>query len=391
MERSLGFIFDPNKCIVCNACVNACNEHYGNLNWRSLLVFQNEVKIGISIACNHCDNPLCMKVCPANAIHKDDMGIVYINGNECIGCGYCQWACPYEEPKFNHEGIMTKCDLCRQRILKKEGLPYCVESCPTGALSFGWIDKPKYDAPYLAPYDITKPKLEIKKPKEEEIKASPLKRRREERYIELLLFTILSELSLGILITRIPFYSLISLILLAIGLVPSIFHVNRRERAYRVIMNLKSSWLSREVFFGGLSFLSLLLELVTPSLYYLSVILISLSVFSSIMIYMLKTTPSWYNPNTPLSFIGTIFTVFPLGFYFTHSLLFLLIPLVFGVIEIGFARKEKILHIPYLILLIISIFIPLISILASLVGISSEIIARRNFFEKITYYGLPSP
>lgn len=212
-------------------------------------------------------------------------------------------------------------------------MPYCVESCPTGALSFGWIDKPKYDAPYLAPYDITKPKLEIKKPKEEEIKASPLKRRREERYIELLLFTILSELSLGILITRIPFYSLISLILLAIGLVPSIFHVNRRERAYRVIMNLKSSWLSREVFFGGLSFLSLLLELVTPSLYYLSVILISLSVFSSIMIYMLKTTPSWYNPNTPLSFIGTIFTVFPLGFYFTHSLLFLLIPLVLELLK----------------------------------------------------------
>jgi len=396
MERSLGFIFDPNKCIVCNACVNACNEHYGNLNWRSLLVFQNEVKVGVSIACNHCDNPLCMKVCPAEAIHKDDMGIVYINGNECIGCGYCQWACPYEEPKFNKEGIMTKCDLCRDRLLNKQGLPYCVESCPTGALSFGWIEKPVYDAPYLAPYEITKPKFEVKKAKEEEkaiATAYPLKTRKEKRYVELLLFTILSELSLGVLITRLPFYSIISFILLAIGLLPSIFHINMKNRAYRVALNLKSSWLSREVVFGGLALLSLLAEIVLSDnliLYYLSAVLLSISVLSSIMIYMLKTTPSWYNANTPISFIGTIFTVFPIGFFIYHNLLFLLIPIVFGLIEIAISYKNKILHIPYIILLIISIFVPFISIVSSAIGIISEIINRREFFEKIKYFGLPN-
>ncbi|BFH72314.1 dimethyl sulfoxide reductase anchor subunit [Sulfurisphaera javensis] len=394
MERSLGFLFDPNKCIICNACVNSCNEHYGNLNWRSLLVFENGVRIGVSIACNHCDNPLCMKVCPANAIHKDDMGIVYIDPNECIGCGYCQWACPYEEPKFNKEGVMTKCDLCRNRLLNREGLPYCVESCPTGALSFGWLDKPKYEAPYLAPYEITKPKYEIKSPKEGEIKASPLKIRKENKYIELLLFTILSELSLGLLLTRIPFYSLLSFLLLAIGLIPSIFHVNKRNRAFRVIMNLKSSWLSREVLFGGLALLSLFIEDLLPMftlVYYISVVLLSLSVISSIMIYMLKTTPSWYNANTPLSFIGTITTIFPLGFYFNHNIMFIIIPLILAFIELVMLRTQKILHIPYLLLLLISIFIPLTSILASVTGISSEIIARRNFFEKIKYYGLPTP
>lgn len=71
MERKLGFIFDHNKCIICNACVDACNKAYGNLNWRSLIVMQyGENKTALSIACNHCDNPTCMEVCPANAIEK---------------------------------------------------------------------------------------------------------------------------------------------------------------------------------------------------------------------------------------------------------------------------------------------------------------------------------
>lgn len=399
MERSLGFLFDPNKCIVCNACVTACNEHYGNLNWRTLLTFQNGNKVGVSIACNHCDEPLCMKVCPAEAIHKDDMGIVYIDGKECIGCGYCQWACPYEEPKFNDQGVMTKCDLCRERLLTKKGLPYCVEACPTGALSFGWLDKPNYDAPYLAPYAITKPKLEIKKIKEEEEKltssVSPLKTRREKRYLELLLFTILSELSLGLLITQIPYYQILSFMILGLGLIPSIFHVNKKERAYKVIKNLNSSWLSREVLFGGLSLLSLLLDLAlnNPVAYYVSVIFLSVSVLSSIMIYMLKTTPSWYNVNTPISFIGAIFAVFPLGYLFYHIILYLALPLVYGTVELLTSyhyHKVKYLHIPYIILLIISIQVPFISIISTALGVTSEIIDRRNFFEKITYYGLPT-
>ncbi|AWR96181.1 4Fe-4S dicluster domain-containing protein [Acidianus sulfidivorans JP7] len=400
MEReSLGFIFDPNKCIICNACVNACNQAYGGLNWRELPIFQIDgTKVAISIACNHCDNPECMNVCPANAIHKDDMGIVYINKDECIGCGYCTWACPYEEPKFNSEGIMTKCHFCRERILNKQGLPLCVEACPTGALAFGWIKKPEYNGDnFLAPYDITRPKIEIKKTKEGEIKANPLKVREEKRHSELLLFTILSEISLGYLAVKAPYYQIVSLILLAIGLIPSIFHINRKERALRVIMNLKSSWLSREVLFGSLALLSMLIELGIPDMYYLSIILLAISIISSIMIYLLKSTPSWYNIDTPISFLGTIFVVsFPLGFFLTHSILYLIVAEIISVLEIfsglnnKYNKDFRIINIGYIIVLGIALIVPILSIVSSIVGVASEVMHREKFFKKVTYYGIPN-
>lgn len=422
--ESLGFIFDPNKCIICNACVNACNQAYGGLNWRKLPVFEinNNAKVAISIACNHCENPECMNVCPANAIHKDDMGIVYINQDECIGCGYCVWACPYEEPKFNSEGVMTKCHFCRDRMLNKQGLPYCVEACPTGALAFGWLKDVEYDDGFLAPYEITKPKLEIKKIKLREevqtaegktmlqekavqVKVSPLKVREEKRHTELVLFTILSEISLGYLAIKAPYFLLVSLILLAAGLLPSIFHINRKERAFRVIYNLKSSWLSREVFFGALSVLSLFITLlssyyfsaITLPLYYLSVALLSLSVISSIMIYMIKSTPSWYNADTPISFLGTIFTTaFPLGFLVSHSFIYLIVPAIVSILEIysGLSNKYnkdfRLLNVVYLLLLGISFFIPLVSAISSIVAIASEVLHREKFFKRVVYYGIPN-
>lgn len=414
-SESLGFIFDPNKCIICGACVNACNQAYGGLDWRKLPVFQmNGTKVAISIACNHCDNPECMNVCPANAIHKDEMGIVYVNQNECIGCGYCFWACPYEEPKFNQEGVMTKCHFCRDRLLSKQGLPLCVEACPTGALAFGWLKNVEYDENILAPYKITKPKFEIKKVELKEdqeemeekkkvekttpvIKANPLKVREEKRHIELLLFTILSEISLGYLAIKGPYYGILSLIILAIGLVPSIFHINRKERATRVIYNLKSSWLSREVFFGSLAVLSLLIELIVPQFYYVSLVLLGLSVLSSIMIYILKSTPSWYHPDTPISFLGTIFTVaFPIGFTITHSLVYLIIPAIISLIEIYSSLSNKynkdfrILNVVYLVVLGISFLIPLLGIASSIVAIASEVMHREKFFKKVVYYGVPN-
>lgn len=392
-KLKLEFVFNPNKCIVCNACVNACNNAYGGLNWRKLLVFESEgVKVGVSISCNHCENPLCMKVCPSDAIKKNEMGIIYIDSKECIGCGYCTWACPYEEPTFNKEGIMTKCDFCMDRLLNKKGLPLCVEACPTGALSFGWVKETEYKADYLAPYSITKPKITIRESKVK-INANPLKTRREKNYWQLLVFTIASELSLGTLILK--FNNFIPLMLMLIALLPAILHINRKERFYKVIRNLKSSWLSREVLFSSLSVLSLLTLLLTnlQIVYYISLALTSLAVLSSLMVYMLKSTPSWYNLNTPVSFIGTIFTtVFPLGYFVFHlTPLTLVLPLIFSLMEIVTSRRKMriILNSVFLITLISSILLPLISILASALAVSSEVIERKEFFEKILYYGLP--
>ncbi|BCU71568.1 DmsC/YnfH family molybdoenzyme membrane anchor subunit [Stygiolobus caldivivus] len=388
----LAFIFDPNKCIICNACVNACNSAYGGLNWRTLLVFGEDTKVGVSISCNHCENPLCMKACPANAIRRDELGIVYIDPKECIGCGYCTWACPYEEPKFTKEGIMSKCDFCRARLLNKQGLPLCVESCPTGALSFGWVKEKEYSAPYLAPYDITRPNLVVRQSKTE-IKASPLKQRKEQNYWQLLLFTLFSEFALGSLF--VPVKGVIPLILMLVGLVPSILHINRKDRFYRVIFNLKTSWLSREVFFASLSVLSLILYALTDTSVTLisSVTLVSLAVLSSIMLYLLKSVPSWYNLDTPISFVGTAFTTtFPIGYFLTHDPVYLVVGVVFSVAEMVVNKENKYrisLNSAYVVLAILSILFPLISLITVPVAVLSEFIQRKGFYEHILYYGLP--
>ena len=126
----------------------------------------------ISMGCNHCRDPICVDGCPSHAMHKHASGIVLIDSKKCIGCRYCEWACPYAAPQFDRlNGVMTKCDFCHTRI--QEGHePCCVEACPTRALSFGDYDdlvahhgKNKLMAPLPSP-DITCPNLVIIPPRQ---------------------------------------------------------------------------------------------------------------------------------------------------------------------------------------------------------------------------------
>ena len=71
----------------------------------------------VSISCNHCNNPVCTRVCPTGAMHKDELGLVWPDATKCIGCGYCTMA-------------------CRDRLVDGEQ-PVCVEACPLRALEFG--------------------------------------------------------------------------------------------------------------------------------------------------------------------------------------------------------------------------------------------------------------
>ena len=80
----------------------------------------------IPVACQHCENPACLKVCPVGATYKDDMGRVEIHYDKCIGCGACHDACPWHMPTVNPEtGKSSKCIACGA----------CVAGCPSGALS----------------------------------------------------------------------------------------------------------------------------------------------------------------------------------------------------------------------------------------------------------------
>ncbi|MGD2121044.1 MAG: 4Fe-4S dicluster domain-containing protein [Gemmatimonadota bacterium] len=139
-----GFTLDLGRCVGCGACVLACrieNRLPKNVAWRRVIQV-NRARIGggptfhLSVACHHCEDPPCVTACPSAALEKRDDGVVLLISHRCIGCRYCEMACPFGAPAFDSEArVMTKCHLCHHRLA--EGLPpACVEACPTGALGF---------------------------------------------------------------------------------------------------------------------------------------------------------------------------------------------------------------------------------------------------------------
>lgn len=158
MANQLAFYVDIAACSGCKACQIACKDRkdlpvgikwrrvfeYGGGEWikqDGFMVPTADFTYYVSAACMHCQNPMCLEVCPAAAISKRDDGIVLIDPDKCIGCRYCQWACPYGAPQFNEElGVMTKCDFCYE--LQDQGQnPACVDACPMRALHYGELEE----------------------------------------------------------------------------------------------------------------------------------------------------------------------------------------------------------------------------------------------------------
>lgn len=158
MAKQLGFYFDGSACVGCKTCQVVCKDKNNlplGIRWRRVFEYTggswmpqgdqlvpNQVfGYTISIACNHCENPRCVEVCPTTAMHKRADGIVVIDQDQCIGCRYCQWACPYGAPQFDEaKGVMTKCNFC-QDLLAQGQNPACVDACPLRALDFGELDQ----------------------------------------------------------------------------------------------------------------------------------------------------------------------------------------------------------------------------------------------------------
>lgn len=173
--EAMGILYDATICIGCQACEMGCknannlpqdqsalDKKYGVSNvWDSAADIspksylkiklykngdgsvKNREKNGYSFirsACMHCVHPDCVSVCPATALTKDvQTGIVTWDGDACIGCRYCQVACPFEIPKFEYDEPfprIQKCILCYDRV-KNGGIGGCAEYCPTGATLFG--------------------------------------------------------------------------------------------------------------------------------------------------------------------------------------------------------------------------------------------------------------
>jgi Fe-S-cluster-containing dehydrogenase component len=132
---------DPQRCIGCRACVQACSEcpSHGGYSMIHLddLARATTVQTAPTV-CMHCDEPACASVCPADAIHKGPDGVVHTAMTErCIGCSNCVVACPFGVPKYDAAfDLMMKCDLCYDRT-SRDLKPMCATVCPSGALFYG--------------------------------------------------------------------------------------------------------------------------------------------------------------------------------------------------------------------------------------------------------------
>ena len=162
----LGFVIDKKSCIACHACAVACKVE-NNLpdgNWWNRILTEGgdnmdapegtypNLSLGnIAVACQHCKNPACVKVCPVGATYKDpETGVVRQDYDKCIGCRMCMAACPYtgvrsfnwDEPKYaigqamgdadvpaHQKHVVEKCTMCWHRIARGEE-PACIEICP---------------------------------------------------------------------------------------------------------------------------------------------------------------------------------------------------------------------------------------------------------------------
>lgn len=152
-----GFYFDSSCCSGCKTCQVACkdkNDLAEGIRFRRVYevcgsAWEKDsegtwvpdiVAYNLSVACNHCENPSCVAACPTKAMHIGNDGIVLVDPKKCVGCRYCEWACPYGAPQYNaQKGIMQKCDFCSDYIMEGKQ-PVCVTSCLMRALDFDTIE-----------------------------------------------------------------------------------------------------------------------------------------------------------------------------------------------------------------------------------------------------------
>ena len=305
-----GFYFTADNCIACHACEAACSEKNdlpAHLAFRAVGYIEggsypNYTRLNISMACNHCDDPVCLKGCPTRAYTKfAEYGAVLQDPDICFGCGYCTWVCPYNAPQLDTSaGHVSKCNMCVDRL--EVGLkPACAAACLAGALDFGIIETRPENRdgldtaiPGFPSTDITHPNIRFQQKEElpgemQRTDSMPLKyakgsqgyrpevcaddvstawglKKLSTRENPLVVFTLVSQAVIGAFVTLfvgpligidtinpaehavawpLTLFSLIGIQTLA--LVLSTLHLGRPHRFYRAFNNLRYSPVSREV------------------------------------------------------------------------------------------------------------------------------------------------
>ncbi|MDR0500034.1 MAG: 4Fe-4S dicluster domain-containing protein [Coriobacteriales bacterium] len=184
-EQRLGMVIDMKGCIACSSCAMACKieNNLPDENWwnRVLTVggenrdtpsgtYPNLSMESMTLACQHCENPACTRVCPVGAtVKREEDGVVLQDYDKCIGCRMCIAACPYtgvrsfnwEEPKYclpfatgdadvpsHQKHVVEKCTFCNHRLAKGEA-PACIEPCPARVRFFGDLNDPSSEVSKL--------------------------------------------------------------------------------------------------------------------------------------------------------------------------------------------------------------------------------------------------
>ena len=348
------FHFDMRKCIGCKCCVVACNEQNGNpaaITWRRVGeleggFFPRATRAFLSMGCNHCLEPTCLKGCPVDAYSKDPVtGIVRHSAEACIGCQYCTWNCSYGVPQYNPErGVVGKCDMCQGRLALGQA-PACVSACPEGAIAIEIVrtadwraavaaavqpDVPSADGS-LSTTRITAPDALPPNARPRDIThVTP-----EHAHWSLILMTVLTQLSVGAFVTiwllqllgasvGLGLTALVSLVVGGVALAAATFHLGRPIHAYRALRMWRRSWLSREVLlFAAFSKVAAayaaLLWFVGPgsaALGGVTAVLGLAGVAASACIYRVPSRPSW---NTPLTIVEFALTAGVLGALFVWA------------------------------------------------------------------------
>ncbi len=351
------YAFEVNldRCSGCKACVTACHALNGldeQETWRdvgllvggttSLPVIQH-----VTAACHHCIEPACMDVCPTLAYEKSSQtGIVKHLDDQCFGCQYCILACPYEVPKYHaSKGIVRKCDMCSDRLAAGEA-PACVQACPHEAIRISVVSQADVAAdceatnflPGAPDPQITLPTTTYKSSHvfpRNMLPADYLVVRIEEAHPPLILMLVLTQLSVGGFFCNAWMFSgdatpglnvirnwqtLTSVGLGFLALAASTMHLGRPHLAWRAVLGLRTSWLSREIVTFGL-FAASAAAYSTGTLFWSEGLLANeyfwqsvragvlatglAGVLCSVMIYYRTHRPTWGGTRTLFRFIGT--------------------------------------------------------------------------------------
>jgi Fe-S-cluster-containing dehydrogenase component len=180
-------VIDQSKCVGCGRCTLACRAHNDvnpDISWNVVIPVGKvgSQEVFLPRPCMHCEHAPCVEVCPVQASYHRADGIVMMDYDRCIGCRYCEVACPYGARAFNWEtftgpnpavpmwgepdverrprGVPEKCSFCFNRIdrglemgltpgVDDEATPACVAICPMKARTFGDLNDPESNVSQL--------------------------------------------------------------------------------------------------------------------------------------------------------------------------------------------------------------------------------------------------